>query len=32
MLGANKEQFPISIVGTSTAVLNIFSFADGAIL
>ena len=32
MLGADKEQFPISIVGTSTTVLNIFSFADGAIL
>ena len=32
MLGADKEQFPISIVGTSTAVLDIFSFADGAIL
>jgi nitrate/nitrite transporter NarK len=27
-----KELFPISIVGTSTAALNIFPFAGGAIL
>jgi len=27
-----KEHFPISIAGTSTAALNIFPFAGGAIL